>query len=111
MKSLDVVLKYMDIFFTGKNMEDLRPLLANGCKFRGPFYQFDTAEDYINALKEDPPQDFKYEILQSYENESSVCLVYQFSKPGVSTPMAQVFDFREDKICKILLIFDTEAFT
>jgi len=111
MKPLDVALKYMEIFFGGKNMEDLRSLLTDDCKFEGPFYQFETAADYVRSLREDPPQDFKYEILQRFENESSVCLVYQFSKPGISTPMVQVFEFRENKICKILLIFDSGVFS
>ncbi len=92
------------------NMDDLRPLLTDDYEFDGPFYQFDTAKDYINSLKKNPPEDFEYEILQAFENESAVCLVYQFSKPELSTPMAQVFEFRGDKICKIMLIFDAGAF-
>ena len=41
---------------------------------------------------------------------SSACLIYQFSKPGVSTSMPQTFDTKDGKISSILLIFDTGAF-
>lgn len=110
MTLLETALKYMEIFFSGENIDELRSLLTDDFKFEGPFYQFDTADDYIGSLKKDPPEKFGFEILHSFESESAVCLVYQFSKPGISTPMTQVFQFRENKICKIVLIFDSGIF-
>jgi hypothetical protein len=79
-------------------------------RFCEPFYTFNSAEDYINALKSDPPKNFKYKIIASFEGKSSACLIYHFSKPGVNTPMAQFFKISDGKISEILLIFDTNAF-
>lgn len=110
MKPLDTALKYMDILYSGKDIEMLRNILSEELIFKGPFFEFDTAEDYINSLKSDPPIGFKYELLYTFEESSVVCLIYQFSKPGIQTPMTQLFEFREDKICKTLLIFDTSQF-
>jgi hypothetical protein len=111
MSPLELALKYMDLFFTGKNLEELLHFLADDLRFRGPFYEFDTAEAYVSALASDPPEGFEYEVLASFECGSSACLFYQFSKPGISVPMAQLFEVRDGKISRILLIFDTEAFT
>ena len=92
--------KYMEVFFSGGDLEELSHLFANDFRFRGPSYDFDSAEDYINSLRADPPKKFQYKIIGSFEDESSACLVYQFSKPGVSTPMAQMFEVSDGKISK-----------
>ena len=110
MSPLTLALKYMEIVFDGTEVGALRSLLAHDCAFQGSFYEFDTAEAYIQSLEADPPVGFDYEIIHAFEAASSVCLIYHFSKPGISVPMAQVFDVSEDKIQKILLIFDTGAF-
>lgn len=111
MKPLGLALKYMDILFSGKNIDELSDLLADKLTFSGPFYQFETAQDYIESLKSEPPKQFQYKIIQSFETESSVCIIYQFQKPGISVPMAQLFEISQSKISKILLIFDSGAFT
>jgi hypothetical protein len=111
MKPLEFAQKYMDILFSETDFDELKHLLAEDIQFRGPFYQCDSANDYLNALKSDPPKDFHYDIIQSYEDQSSACLIYQFSKPGVTTPMAQMFEIENDKIKKIALIFDSGAFS
>lgn len=110
MKPLELARLYMDVVFAGKNMDALNELLADEFTFKGPFYEFDSADAYIQSLRSDPPQDFQYETIQSFETESCACLVYQFSKPGISVPMAQIFEISNNKISKILLIFDTQSF-
>ncbi len=110
MKPLKLAHKFMEIFFSGENMWRLRPLLADDFSFSGPLYQFDSPDAYIKSLETDPPKGFKYEIIRSYDDESSACLLYQFTKPGVCTRMAQMFEVREGKINRIILVFDTGAF-
>ena len=51
-----------------------------------------------------------YEIIKLFEDEKNVCLIYQFYKEGVPVPMAQLFEVEDEKIKKILLIFNTKAF-
>jgi len=110
MRPLELAQKYMDIVFSTGNFDQLRRILTNNLQFRGPLYNFDTAEDYISSMQADPPKDFKFQVLKSYEDSSSACLVYKFSKPGVSTIMTQTFDTDNNKIKSILLVFDTGAF-
>jgi hypothetical protein len=111
MKPLKLAQQYMEIFFTGKNPEELSQIFSDDFSFSGPFYQFDSAKDYINSLKTGPPEDCEYKIIQSYEDDISACLIYDFSKPGVNTPMAQIFEINNGKISKILLVFDTGEFS
>ena len=107
---LKLAMTYMEIFFSGENLDRLRPLLADDLLFCGPFCEFDSADSYIKSLQSDPPKAFEYKIVGSFGGDSSVCLFYQFTKPGVSTPMAQMFEVKEGKISEILLVFDTGAF-
>lgn len=111
MKPLDIAMKYMEVLFSGKNMEELRPLLSDNFTFQGPLYSFSNPNDYVAALEKDPPDGFQYQILQTFETGSVVCLVYEFNKPGISTTMVQVFKITNGKIESIILIFDTAAFT
>ncbi|HEY5648161.1 MAG TPA: nuclear transport factor 2 family protein [Nitrospiria bacterium] len=101
----------MEIFYSGRNVEDLRELFSDGFSFTGPFAQYSSADDYISALKADPPRDVHYKIIKSFENESSACLLYEFSKPGMTIPMAQLFEVRDGKISRIILVFDRAVFT
>lgn len=110
MSPLKLALKYMQSFYGEIPLDAMRPLLSEKLIFQGPFAEFNTASEYFDSLKKNPPKDAKYKILDVYENENSVCLVYEFSKPGLSTPMTQTFEVVGDKIRKIRLIFDTKAF-
>ncbi len=100
----------MEIFFSGKNIERLNQLFSDDFSFHGPLFQFDSAKDYVNSLISDPPEEFNYKIIKTFESESSACLVYEFFKPGICVPMAQIFETKNDKICKIQLIFDSKVF-
>ena len=110
MRPLELAQKYMDIVFSTGDFDQLRNILSDDLQFSGPFFNFDSADNYVNSLRNDPPENFEYEIIKSYADSSSACLVYQFSKPGVSTTMIQTFETIDGKICSILLIFDTGAF-
>ena len=107
----ELALRYMEIFFSGKELDRLEDILHENCKFRGPFHQFNSALDYIASLKADPPQNCNYKIIHTFEQDNVVNLVYYFSKPGVSTIMSQLFDVLDDKFTSMVLIFDSAAFT
>jgi len=110
MKPLILALRYMDILYNKKEPHLLMEILDERCAFSGPLYHFHSAADYIDSLKKNPPDGFGFDLIRSYEDENTACLVYQFHKPGIRTPMAQFFEVRNDKILKILLIFDSALF-
>lgn len=111
MKPLELAMKFLEIFFSGRDPEELIPLLAPDLDFKGPLFRFDSSRTYVDALKKDPPVDSEYSLIHSFHKASSVCLIYQFSKPGVSVPMAQTFEIVDGKITSILLVFDSAAFS
>jgi hypothetical protein len=110
MNPIQLANEYMEIFFSGKDLNRLEKILHKECKFTGPFYQFRTSREYIDQLKKDPPNDFNYEIIKSYQDENSACLIYKFIKPLINTFMAQIFEVSENRITSIKLIFDTRIF-
>jgi hypothetical protein len=89
----------------------MEPLLAEDLIFDGPFHKSSTAKEYLDSLRENPPKNAHYNLEETFESDNSVCLIYLFSKPGVETRMAQTFEIADGKICKIKLVFDTDAFT
>jgi len=109
MKPLKIALKFLDTFYHEEDPELLHELLRDDLVFEGPLYEFTSAEDYIESLRQDPPKEIEYRIIKSFSDDSSVCLYYEFIKPGIRTPMAQIFDIDNDKISRIRLVFDTAA--
>ena len=110
MTPLELALTYMDCVFTSGNLGQLRIILADHLKFRGPLLEFDNADNYVKSLRNDPPDGFDYELIKTYEDNTSACLVYRFSKPGVDAVMSQLFEVENEKIVSILLVFDASLF-
>lgn len=100
----------MELVFSGGNAEALRPLLADNFSFRGPLYRYDSAEEYITAMASDPLKSASYRIIRSFKSDDAACLIYQFTKPGVSTPMTQLFEVSDGRIFRVRLMFDSAAF-
>lgn len=111
MTPLTLAGRYMKIFFSGKHLEALSEILAEDLNFCGPFYRFDSARDYIESLKSDPPTDCHYKMIREFEDRASACLIYEFHKPGIRIPMAHLFETKNGKIHKMTLVFDTAGFS
>ena len=71
MNPLELAEKYMDCVFKTGDLEALRKIFSDDLKFSGPFYNFDSADDYVNALRNNPPENFKYKIIKSYFDNHS----------------------------------------
>ena len=110
-RPLELAESYMKSFFGQAPLEMMSALFAVDLEFEGPFYQSSTAKQYMDRLREDPPVDVHYVMERAYEDQNSACLIYLFSKTGVETRMVQTFEIADDKIQKIRLLFDTNAFT
>jgi hypothetical protein len=110
MTNLEIALKYMDIFYSGGDLDELEEIFSVDLEFEGPFSRFDSAADYINSLKSDPPVGCEYRLIRVFESTGSVNLIYEFIKGEFRTPMSQLFEFENDRITRILLIFDTAGF-
>ena len=106
MKPIDLALKYMEVFYESGDWEFLYEILDTNLKFIGPLFKFNNARDYVESLINSPPIGCSYQILYTFESEKSVCLIYEYSKRGITTLMSQSFWMSEGKIFKIILIFN-----
>lgn len=108
--ALQLAHNYLEIVFNSGKMEDLSMIIHNDLQFDGPLFTFSNRQSYIDSMVKQPPQGFKYEIMNEYGDENSAFILYQFSKPGISTPMAQHFQLEDKKIKRITLLFDSTKF-
>lgn len=97
--------------FCGNDVQGLAALLAPGLRFTGPLYNFNSAQDYLESLENDPPEECGYEIFSVTENEDCVALFYKLSKPDRVISIAQLFRIERQKIQETVLVFDTRAAT
>ena len=104
------VQRYFDVFFVSHDFDSLTEIFHDDLQFRGPLVSFDSAADYIAGLKHDPPVDCRYEKRFECDGEEGINVIYRFLKPGLSVEMSQLFQFRNNKISRILLIFDSSRF-
>ena len=101
----------MDIFYGGRDLDELYAIFGQEFRFDGPFYSFESASRYVESLKADPPVGCAYELCKAFEDGNVVNLIYDFIKDDIRTPMSQLFEIRDNRIVNILLIFDTAKFT
>lgn len=109
MEPVAVARAYLDCFCSG-DIDGLAGLLAEDFRFEGPFASFASAAEYVDALRDDPPAACRWSELHVFADGRCVNLIYRFEKPGVSTPMSQLFAIHDGRIRRILLIFDGRAF-
>ncbi len=102
--------RYMHIVFENGDLDELYRILHPALQFEGPLFKFASAEEYIESLKNSPPDHFGYEMMHTFEHDTTACLIYRFTKPGVTTTMAQTFEVHHNRITHIQLIFDSSAF-
>tara|TARA_Y100001972_G_C7431222_1_gene222011 strand:+ start:69 stop:428 length:360 start_codon:yes stop_codon:yes gene_type:complete len=102
--------EYMRIFFESHDFDRLLEICAPDLQFDGPFFEGNTAREYVDSLRHGPPVDCGYDLLFEFYDATHAHLVYDFIKGQIRTPMSQTFEVDDGLIQKIKLIFDTEPF-
>lgn len=101
-----IAIQFVEYFCEG-NIDQLALLLSSEFYFHGPLCQFNNANAYIEALRQDPPENSECLIKSITENESQVAIFYDYLKHGEALPIAQLFEFdAQHKIKQIQLVFD-----
>ena len=96
--------------FCAGDFNNLAPLLSPDLHLIGPLFDFDSAMDYLDALKNGPPVQCGYRLLSVTEDADSVSVFYEYEKPESTVTIAQLFRFRAQLISEILLVFDGRGF-
>ena len=105
-----LAMRYMEIFFSGANLERLNEIFTPDLHFQGPFLECRSAAEYVRSLVADPPVNCHYEMIDSLADAGRVHLLYKFRKGSIEMRMSQNFWIRAHRIQKIILVFDTAAF-
>lgn len=106
MTNREVALEFLRCF-CAPDIDGLAPLLARDLKFTGTLYSYDSAADYLDGLRRDPPQSCGYRVLSITEGPDSVAVFYEYQKPGRAVTIAQFFRLRDAKIVEMRVVFDT----
>ena len=109
MSNRDIALEYIKSFCDA-NINALESLFTADLQFKGPFHTFKSSKDYLESLRNDPPDKCRYNILSITENRESVVLFYEYQKPDCTILIAQLFKIDNQKIKEIVLVFDTRDF-
>lgn len=96
--------------FCAGDVEALVPLLAEDFRFSGPFFQFNSADAYLDTLRSDPLEAGGYKLLSVTENVDNVSIYYDYEKSDRVLTIAQLFKFKHQKICETLVVFDGRGF-
>lgn len=108
MRSRTVVNEYLD-HFCDANIDGVASTLAERFRLRGPLFEFDSREAYIQSLRENPLERASYRILATSQDDDTVSVFYEYTKASGSNVIAQFFRIRENKIVETLLVFDRRA--
>ena len=105
-----VVEQYLRCFCAG-DVEGIAALLAPELKFRGTLGTYQSAREYIAALRSDPPQKAGASIVSITEADDSVAVFYEYQRPEKTITIAQLFTLADERIQEMLVVFDGRGFT
>lgn len=109
MNNREVAMEFLRCFCAG-DVTGLSTLLAEDLRFRGPFYQFSSRDEYVECLKHAPPEPCGYRVFSVTESEECVSVYYNYEKRDGALIIAQLFTFKNHKISGLQLVFDGRGF-
>jgi len=98
-------LEFLGRFCAG-DIDGLEALLAGDLRFTGPFHTCASASEYLQGLRQDPPESCGFRALSVTEGPQAVAIFYEYQRPDRVLPIAQLFRFSNGKIAEGLLVFD-----
>jgi len=109
MSHQELAIEFIKKFCAG-DIEGLALLLSENLQFKGPLFQFNSREAYLLSLKQDPAQPADYRVISITESPDHISIFYDYEKNEGSITIAQLFRFKDQKICEILIVFDGREF-
>lgn len=92
--------------FCASDLARLELLLAPRLRFRGPLHSFDSREDYLQSLREAPPERGSCRVLQVHGDDREAAILYEYRKPGAAVLVAQFNRLVDQTIADTWLVFD-----
>lgn len=106
MTKSEKAVRFVECFCTA-DIEGVEALLSPALRFRGPLFQFNNRDDYIESLHNDLSDQCSYKMTSITENETEVALFYDYIKEGGTVTIAQLIQFDDqEKIAEMQVVFD-----
>lgn len=94
---------FVECFFNA-DLEGIDSLLSTQFNLKGPLFEFDSKQDYIDSLNGNLEVDPEAEILLVIGNENEATAFYKYK----GNLIGQLFRCNEGKIQETVLVFDTK---
>lgn len=101
----DVALAWLRAFCAG-DVDAVAALLAPDVHFRGPLHRSDSAAEYVDSLRRDPPERCDCRIHAVIADGEDVAIFYDYLKPAGPVTIAQHFRIRDGLVAGTRLVFD-----
>ncbi len=105
MNQRESALQFLKYFCAGE-WEPLCDLLTEDFQLKGPLFEFRSRDEYLASLEGDSGTVGQFNLLYTFEDVADVCAIYDLIKPESTLTVAQIFEFRGDRIARTRLIFD-----
>jgi hypothetical protein len=105
MTNREIALKFL-YCFCAADLDGLASLLAPDLQFRGTLHHYRSAEAYLEALRNDPPDRCGCHVLSVTEGGDAVAVFYEYRKPKETLVIAQLVRIRQQRISEVLVVFD-----
>ncbi len=103
-----VVNDYLECFCSG-DVDGVAATLGDEFRLRGPLFEFDSREEYLQSLRDDALEKVPYSVLESTAGDDTVSVIYEYQKTSGSITIAQFFRLKNEKIVETMLVFDAGA--
>lgn len=101
-----IALAYLNAFCSS-DIDGLALLLHTSLSYKGPLYQFESAADYLQCLRRDPPVPGHYKIKRMSKKGRVIHLSYEYIKQTKNISITQDFKIENGKITETQLDFDS----
>jgi hypothetical protein len=91
--------------FCKADLSGINALLSSDFQLKGPLYEFDSKQAYINSLEGNLEADANAEIISVISNDNEAAAFYRYK----GNTIGQLFWCRGGEIYETLLVFDTDT--
>ena len=108
MTNRDLALEFLKCYCAG-DVDGVAATLAPQLRFKGPLLECDSRDDYVAALKRNPPVPGACRLLGISEGPNTVSVFYDYEAEAGVLTVAQLFGLRDERIAEILVVFDSHG--
>lgn len=99
---------YVRAFCAG-DIAHMATLLADDFAIQGPLYRFDSAQAFLDRLRELNAPRADHELLSLHGDANQASVFFRYRLGPMNLLMAMHFSAREGRLDNALLVFDTAA--